>query len=92
MATDSDARSVHNTLTSTTADTITITENPSLVAVANRHASEALWVAAKPATAVAAANGTDYVPPGGEVVMPYPSAGLSIVGNGNQYSVHTVPS
>lgn len=90
MATDSHAKSVHNTLTSTTADTVTIT-GYDLVDIINRSATEPLWVRyegdASPTTAVAAADGTDYVAPGGFLRVDAGQGGISVVGNGNAYSV-----
>ena len=93
MATDSHAKSVHNTLTSTTADTVAIT-GFDVVDVINRHTTEALWVRYEgddsPTTAVAADDGTDYVAPSGFLRI---DAGgteggkISIVGNANPYSV-----
>lgn len=92
MATESTAKSVHNTLSGTTADKITIT-GFRFVDVINRSATEPLYVScdgtANPTTAVAAANGTDYVAPGGFVRVDAGSdrGAVSIVGNSNAYSV-----
>lgn len=93
MATETHAKSIHATLTSTTADTVAIT-GYDVVDVINRDASNPLYVAyegdASPTTAVAAADGTDYVAPGGFIRI---DAGgtdggkISVVGTGNAYSV-----
>lgn len=90
---------VHNTLTSTTADTITVTcAVPSWIEVVNRSTTQALWVEVTD-TAVAAADGTAYVPPAASAGPPssWPfrvGAGVtvvSVVGNANDYSVHAIP-
>ena len=92
MATESTAKSVHNTLSGTTADKITITGSR-FVDVVNRDASKPLYVScdgtASPTTAVAEANGTEYVAPGGFVRVDTGSdhGAVSIVGDGNAYSV-----
>lgn len=90
MATETHAKSIHATLSGTTADTVTIT-GYDLVDIINRSSSEALWVAyegdASPTTAVAAADGTDYVAPGGFLRVDAGKGGISVVGNGNAYSV-----
>lgn len=93
MATETHAKSIHATLTGTTADTVTIT-GYDVVDIINRSATEPLWVRyegdASPTVAVAAADGTDYVAPGGFLRI---DAGgtdggkISVVGNGNAYSV-----
>lgn len=92
MATESTAKSVHNTLAGTTADKITIT-GFRFVDVINRDAANPLYVScdgtSSPTTAVAAANGTEYVAPSGFVRVDTGSdhGAVSIVGNGNDYSV-----
>lgn len=93
MATDSHAKSVHNTLTGTTADKVTIT-GFDVVHVINHDASDLLYVSYdgtdSPATAVAAANGTDVVRPGGYVEIDAggtDGGAISIVGDGGAYSV-----
>jgi len=85
---------VHNTLTSTTADTITITclGESYRVEVFNRSTTQALWVELTD-TAVASADGTLYVPTSSSVswrMGPGVSV-VSVVGNANDYSVHAVP-
>lgn len=86
MATESSAKSVHNTLSGTTADAITITGYET-VDIINRSASTALYFRSDGTTAVGAANGTDYVAPGGFVRHNADGREISIVGNGNDYSV-----
>ena len=91
---------VHNTLTSTTADTITVTctGEPYRVEVVNRSTTQALWVEVTD-TAVASADGTAYVPPAASSGPPStwlwrigPGVSVvSVVGNANDYSVHAVP-
>lgn len=90
MATDTAVKSVHNTLSGTTADTVTIT-GYERVAIINRTGTSPLYVAyegdASPTTAVAAANDTDVVMPGGFIEVDTGQGGISIVGDGNAYSV-----
>jgi len=86
--------SVHNTLTSTTADAITVTctGEPYRIEVFNRSTTQALWVEVTD-TAVAAADGTIYVPTSSSVAwrMGPGVTVVSVVGNANDYSVHAVP-
>lgn len=86
---------LHNTLSGTTADTVTVTptRNGCWVEVFNRDTTEPLYVRADGTTAVAAADGTVYIPAEGS--FPWKLSGrtavaISIVGNGNAYSVHAV--
>lgn len=91
--------SVHNTLTSTTADAITVTctGEPYRVEVVNRSTTQALWVEVTD-TAVASADGTAYLPPAASSGPPSawswrqgPGVSVvSVVGNANDYSVHAV--
>lgn len=87
---------IHKTLTTTTADVINIAQSGSAygVEVFNRAASggEALYVRADGTTAVGAADGTIYIPPGGSFFWKHGRGAttLSIVGNGNAYSVHVI--
>lgn len=89
MATESAADSVHNTLSGTTADEITLTGGHQRAHVINRSTSTALYVRHDGTTAVAEANGTHYVAPGGYLEVPADAA-ISIVGNGNAYSVEAI--
>ena len=101
MASDHHAKSVHNTLSTTTADKISFDQPWGGVEVTNNDASVRLF-AAKNATAVSAADGTEVIEPGtSKIVFPGQwvgdpdqdfSAGdyISIVGNGNIYSAEGV--
>lgn len=94
--------SVHNTLSSTTADSITVTGVDGLesfrVEVVNRSTTQALWVRVT-TTAVAEADATAYLPPAASSGPPSTwawNAGskpvvVTVVGNANDYSVHAVP-
>lgn len=98
--------SVHNTLSSTTADAITVTgiSEPFRIEVVNRSTTQPLWVRVT-TTAVASADGTAYIPPAASSGPPstwtwkvgegtYSGTGVtvvSVVGNANDYSVHAVP-
>jgi len=97
MATETHAKSIHATLTGTTADTVAIT-GYDVVDVINR-GSGPMYVAyegdASPTTAVAAADGTDYVAPGGFIRIDANGTDggkISVVGDGNAYSVVGVSS
>src|SRR5687767_13804926 len=99
MATDSATKSVHNTLSGTTADTITITGGATEVHVLNRAASggadmyaSCAFGTASPAAPTAPADNTEYIAPGG--LCMFTSTGsvdvtvvVQVVGNGNDYSV-----
>ncbi len=90
MASYSEITSKHATLTSTTADTVTITGKWPYVEIINRDATAPMYATAGPATAVtavAAADDTIYIPPGGSKVVRSYSGVFSVVGNGNAYSV-----
>lgn len=99
MAAESTATSVHNTLTGTTVDTITLTSSPDKVDVINRAAAGGAdlyvtrgYTGASPTDPVAAADGTRVVPPGGFItyegtVRSGASVIIKIIGNGNAYSV-----
>jgi len=96
MATDSAVRSVHNTLSTTVADTITNTQIWPAVEIVNGDATESLYVRQDGTTAVAAADGTTHILPGTTKVIksePDFSANtltISVVGNGNIYSIEGV--
>lgn len=91
MASYSDAASAHKTLSGTTADSVTITGGVRLVVI-NRDVSAPLYVRGDGTTAVAEAGGTRYVGPGAWVEIDKPADGgaVSVVGNGNAYSVEAV--
>lgn len=93
MATDTAAKAVHNTLSTTVADKVTIT-GYDRVAIVNKDASQPLYVSWNgtdtPTTAVAAANDTEYVAPGGFIEIDAGGTGggaVSVVGSGNAYGV-----
>lgn len=86
---------VTNTLTGTTADAVTVTSTGQAcrINVLNRSSSNTLHVRPDGVTAVADADGTLQVPAGGSVewqVGPGVSV-VSIVGNGDSYSVTGIP-
>jgi hypothetical protein len=104
MATESAAVSVHNTLSSTTADRITIGTQGIMLAgfeVQKRAGSATVYFTytmstKAPTTAVSAANDTHQVVSIGEAVF-VPLEGkecsvvtVSIVGDGNEYSIRGV--
>lgn len=90
MASYSDSRSVHKTLSGTTADVVTISFKWDNLVVSNRTGAGYLWVKEGANTALAAEdNGTQFVPPGEELVIDRPGDGVvTVVGNGNGYSVY----
>ena len=91
--------SVHNTLDTTLADTITVncTGESYRVEVVNRSTTQPLY-ARVGATAVADANGTAYIPPAASSGPPSTWSwrmgpgvcAVSIVGSANTYSMHVV--
>lgn len=100
MATDDDVRSVTNTLSGTTADTVTLLQAWPAIEVTNHHATELIYFRQDGTTAVAAADGATVVLPAStkvvkSVVNRNESTGastsvLSIVGNGNVYTIEGV--
>lgn len=93
MATDAANYSVHNTLTSTTVDTVTINAPHTRLRISNRHASVEMWVTisltgAVPADPTSAGDNTHYVAPGTSRFF-YSRGGVivKILGNANPYSV-----
>lgn len=97
MASASAASSVHNALSGTTADTMTITDPHDQVEVLNRGSVDLFFTIAPegvtPVTAVADADGTVVVPPGMAVTVESPGkrgCTISIVGDGNEYSIQKV--
>lgn len=98
MASDATGtRSVHNTLTGTTVDIVTLQGHWGEVEVSNRVGSDPLWVAVGKegdtvADPVAAANETFYVPAGTTLTIPLVNGAtvrplVKILGNDNEYSV-----
>lgn len=98
MASESTERSVTNTLTSTTADEITLTNPWPAIEVTNHDASTTLYVRMDGVTAVSEANGAIAVLPSSSKVIRsgirYINGGpqiiVSIVGNGNKYTIEGV--
>lgn len=92
MASDGDPRSVTNTLTGTTADTVTIEQAWPALQITNHDASDTLYFRYDGVTAVAAADGAEPVLPGTSVVIAVsPNAAgqhvISIVGDGGGYTI-----
>lgn len=95
MATDSHARSVTNTLTGTTADTVMLLQPWPAIEVTNHDATDKLYVRLDGTTAVAEANGTTPILPGTSKII---AASLnavnqivvSIVGDGGVYTIEGV--
>lgn len=97
MATDSAVRSVSNTLTTTVADTITLTQAWPSIRVTNSDASNILWVRQDGTTAVALADNASPVPVSSSRIFrtSLTSAGtsvISVVGSGGAYIVEGVNS
>lgn len=80
----------HKTLVGTTADTVAVPAGLQGfdAEVFNRHVSEWLWARGDGTAAVAEADGTTAIPPGQSCVIEIVEGqSLSVVGNGNPYSV-----
>lgn len=102
MATDSARTSVTNTLTSTTADTVTLTpDGPHAhgLVVVNHDDANTIWFTwswtGTPATAVAEADNTIPVLPGSSSSVRIPNTSnsvvVSVVGNGDKYTAAVLP-
>lgn len=94
MAAYSEVRAKHATLSTTTADTVTLTAPLARVQIVNLDATTAMYATvsqtgATPATAVAAADDTYVIPANGVLSLRTSATGFvtSVVGNGNAYSV-----
>ena len=100
MATYDARKSEHQTLSSTTADTVKLTQWWERVEIVNRSASTALYFSQTDNTPTSAEENTEYVAPGSSVVVDAvnqdggvagsttnPCHVLYIVGDGNAYSV-----
>lgn len=101
MATDTVARTSHATLTTTTVDTINITDLVNEINVRNRSGATdlavtfAFGVGAAAATPVLLADESLIVPAGGSLTFSldrdrYHTAQVKILGNGNAYSVQAL--
>lgn len=88
MATVTAVKSAHPTLTGTTADTVNLNDEWTEIEVINRSGTASLYVRTDGVTAVAEANETDICLPGEAVLINRVAAGgISVVGDGNEYSV-----
>lgn len=97
MAAVSGTYSAHATLSSTTVDTVTLsTDDLQGVEVVNRSGATTIYFRCDGTAAVAAANGTFAVLAGQSLYVPLggglgsASTVVSIIGDGNAYSVHGV--
>lgn len=95
MATDSAARAVTNTLTTTVADTITLTQPWEAIAVTNHDSADTIYFRQDGTTAVAAANDCTVVLAGQTVIRASSVTGsntcvISVVGDGGLYTVEGV--
>ena len=97
MATGSAVRSVTNTLSSTTADTITLTQRWPAVEITNHDATTPLYVRLDGTTPVAEADGTTVVPAGATKILKATVSGsdvtgtaVGVVGDGNTYTIEGV--
>lgn len=87
MATDSAVQSVTNTLTSTTADTITLTQKWDYIEITNWDTSVTMYFRQDGTTAVADADNTIPVFPLQSVRVKFGNGTISVVGNANKYTV-----
>lgn len=95
MATDSAVRSVTNTLSGTTADTVTLTQPWPAIEVTNRDTDTVIWVRQDGTTAVADANNATPIAASSSKILSasISSAGtiiVSIVGDGGGYTIEGV--
>ena len=98
MASYTPTVSCHKTLTTTTADTITIGQGFAAVEVINRDTADFIYItygsaAADVAAPVAEADGTLVIPPGNTLTLDANNRGgfvVKIVGDGGGYSVQGV--
>jgi hypothetical protein len=92
MAAVGGALACHATLTGVNADTVTLTEDGEELRIVNHHATEKLWAKFNGTTAVALEDENFIILPGQTQVFPggFQNRPISIVGNGNVYSVEAV--
>lgn len=95
MATDSAVRSVTNTLTTTVADTVTLTQAWPSVDVTNHSTDTAMYIRYDGTTAVGGADGTTVILAGQSKVIQGGLTGagtivISVVGSGNTYTIEGV--
>jgi hypothetical protein len=100
MATYDALKAEHQTLSSTTADTVKLTQFWDRIEVINKSASTALYFSQTDATPTSAEENTEYVAPNSSIVVPAlarpdgiagdtdtPPHIVYVVGNGNAYGV-----
>ena len=98
MATDhSELRSKTATLSTTTVDTVTLTQPWDRIEVANHDSAQPLYVTFNGATPTAAGDDCSYVGPNQSIVVPAPQLNsvlgstnwhkVSVIGSGNVYTV-----
>lgn len=105
MATYDAVKSTHQTLTTTTADTVKVTQWWDYIEVINKDASTALYFSQTDSTPTSAEAGTEYVAAGSSIIVPArarpdgipgntdtPCHIVYVVGNGNAYGVVGVAS
>jgi hypothetical protein len=92
MASYSNIKSVHRTLSALTPDVVTITNRFDGLVVANREGTDYLWVKEGADTGfLAEEDGSDFIPPGEELIIDRPGNGtVTVVGNANSYSVYGI--
>lgn len=100
MATYDALKSEHQTLSSTTADTVKLTQYWDMIEVANRSLTTPLYFSQTDSTPTSGEENTEYVAPGSSVVVKaiWQAGGVAgststpphivyVVGDGNAYSV-----
>lgn len=96
MASYSHVKSVHKTLTGTTADTVTLTQMWEAIQIDNEDMVNDLFVRQDGTTAVADADGTTRIAPGStSIIKSRPDWAnnqvvISVVGNGGAYHIEGV--
>lgn len=95
MATDDDLRSVTNTLSGTTADTVTLLQLWPAVEITNHDTADLLYVRMDGVTAAAGADGASLIPAGSTKILKLSPTTtgthvISIVGDGGTYTIEGV--
>lgn len=95
MATDSAVRSVTNTLSGTTADTVTLTQPWPAISVTNADTVNDAWVRLDGTAASASADNNSRIPAGSTVILQgsvndADQMVVSIVGDGGGYTIEGV--
>ena len=104
MATYDDPKAEHQTLSTTTVDTVKLTQFWDHIEVANRDGDTALYVSQTDSTPTSAKAGTTYIGPGETKILraaqnaggvagstSAPCHTVYLVGNANPYSVEGLP-